>query len=448
MWFGVRREEFGERSSERVVRVSKNKVHSTWCASTQHSLLCTPYIAHSTTNSITFLFLLKILIMVMLQRLTLGLLLLLAIGCQKEEVAPSQLPPPEVDVIEVMKMDVPLYAEYVGQVYGFKDIPIRARVEGFLESIHFDEGFPVKKGQLLYTIDSQPFEANVASYKSNVAEAETELVRAESELNRYESLIEQKAVSQSDYDATKAQYGAAVAAVEAAEANLEMAQIQLGYCKIYSPLNGIIGKTQAKIGEFVGKDPNPVILNTVSEIDKIRVEFFLPEAQYLTIAREVNLDLRDRSRRNVEEQVPNLELILADGTTHEFKGKADFIDREVDPSTGSLLVQSSFPNPDGIVRPGQYAKVRILLQTLKDATVVPQRCISELQGQFSVKVVKSDNTIENRTVKPSERMGDLWLITEGIEHGEKVVISGLQRIKSGMEVNPKVTTFESQNSEG
>ena len=183
-------------------------------------------------------------------------------GCKEEEAAVPP-PPPQISVIDVMTKDVPVYQEYVGQVYGELDIPVRARVEGFLETIDFLEGNKVSKGDLLYTIDSQPFEANVASYKSRVAEANTELVRAEAELNRYEPLVEKNAVSKSDYDAAKAQYGAAIASLDAANANLELAEIELGYCNIYSPITGIIGKTEAKVGEFVGRSPNPVILNTI-----------------------------------------------------------------------------------------------------------------------------------------------------------------------------------------
>ena len=192
--------------------------------------------------------------------MTIGILLI-GFAC-KQHQTPQQLPPPDIQVIQVIQKDVPLQRDFVGQIYGLKDVPIRARVEGYLEGIHFDEGLAVKKGQLLYTIDSQPFEAEVASMQNKVAEAHTYLVNAESELERYKPLAAINAVSKSDLDRVQASRDAAEASWQAAKANLRMAQINLGYCTIESPIDGIIGKTEARTGEFVGREPNPVILNT------------------------------------------------------------------------------------------------------------------------------------------------------------------------------------------
>ena len=366
-----------------------------------------------------------------------------------EKEAPAPPPPPEIEVVEVQKQDIPIFREYIGQIYGEVDIPIRARVEGFLEEMHFDEGFPVRKGQLLYVIDSQPFEASVASQRSRLAEAKTELVRAESELARYEPLVQQKAVSQSDYDATKAQYEAAQASVEAAEANLELELINLSYTKINSPIAGFIGKTKAKIGEFVGRSPNPVILNTVSKASNIRVEFFLTEAEYLRFVREYVLQESSgqyKTTANSEEEVP-LELILADGSLHKHKGKVDFVDREVVSKTGSLLVQATFPNPNNLLKPGQFAKIRAKVTTREGALLIPQRSVSEMQGQFSIFVVKDNNEVEFRRIVPGEKVKDMWVIEDGLDSSDKVVLSGVQKIKSGMEVNPVLTEFDSHSSE-
>ncbi|MCD4665238.1 MAG: efflux RND transporter periplasmic adaptor subunit, partial [Bacteroidales bacterium] len=200
-------------------------------------------------------------------------------SCKEEKNI--KVPIPEIQVVQVIQKDVPIYNEFVGQVYGEKDIPIRARVEGFLEGIHFKEGLKVTKGQLLYSIDPLPFEAKVNSQKSRLAEAETMQVKAKSDLDRYIPLAKKNAVSQSDLDAKQAQYDADVSSVDAARSNLRSAEIELGYCKIYSPINGIIGKTLARVGDFVGREPNPVILNTVSKTDNVRVTFFLTEADYL-----------------------------------------------------------------------------------------------------------------------------------------------------------------------
>ncbi len=359
------------------------------------------------------------------------------------------MPLPEIQVINVIKKDVPLTREFLGQVYGFQDIPIRARVEGYLLGVHFEEGYPVKKGQLLYTIDSQPFETQVASMDSKVAEARTYLVNAENELARYKPLAEINAVSKSDLDAAQASRDAAVSSLDAAQANLRMSQIQLGYTRISSPINGLIGKTEARTGEFVGREPNPVILNVVSDISKMRVEFFLTEAEYLIIAREFNQNVADNGtmdRENPKNQ-KNLTLILGDGTVYEEKGSVEFLGRAIDVNTGSILVQATFDNQRGLLRPGMYAKVRVEFEVVEGAILVPQKCVTELQGRFTVFVLEEGNIVKSRQVKVSDRIGNLWLIKEGLAENEQVVIDGLQKVATGMEIKPVVTKFESQTSE-
>lgn len=361
----------------------------------------------------------------------------------------SEMPPPEIQVINVIKKDVPLTRDFVGQVYGFQDIPIRARVEGYLLGVHFEEGYPVKKGQLLYTIDSQPFETQEASMASKVAEAQTYLVNAENELARYKPLAEINAVSKSDLDAAQASRDAAFSSLDAAKANLRMAQIQLGYTRISSPINGLIGKTEARTGEFVGREPNPVILNVVSDISKMRVEFFLTEAEYLEVARNFKQNVSDDGTVNREnpKNKENLTLILADGTTYEEKGSVQFLGRAIDSETGSILVQATFNNTKGLLRPGMYAKIQVEFEIAEDAILVPQKCVSELQGRYSVFVVDEDNIVKSKEVEVSDRIGDLWLIKEGLAENEQVLIDGLQKVTSGMVVKPVVTEFESQISE-
>lgn len=377
----------------------------------------------------------------------LTLLFLVILSSCGEDKKKKQAAPPEIQVVEVMQKDVPIYNEFVGQAYGLYDIPIRARVEGFLEGIHFKEGEPVKKGQLLYTIDSQPFQAEVVSQKSKVAEAETIVVNAEKELNRYKPLAKKNAVSQSDLDAVQATYDAALASLEAAKANMRMSQINLSYTKMKSPIKGIIGKTEAKIGEFVGREPNPVILNTVSRIDTIRVQFFLTEGQYLDLAREYGKEIKEKREDPEKQAKVKMSLILADGKDYAYQGLVDFIDRNIDSSTGSLLVQASFPNPERLLRPGMFTKVRIPIEMVKNGLLVPQRCVSELQGQYSVYIVNSDNIIEAKQVNIRDDIGDYYIVTEGISAGDKVVLEGLQKVGSGMEVIPKITEFQSQSTE-
>ena len=377
--------------------------------------------------------------------LLLFFLIITASGCKNKKQ--KEAPLPDVKVIEVIQRNTPLYEEFVGQIYGLKDIPIRARVEGFLEGIFFAEGMPVKKGQLLYSIDPEPFLAEVAARKSELAEAKTILVNAENELKRYKPLAEINAVSESDLDAAQATRDAAEAGVEAAKANLDLANIRLSYTKIKSPIRGLIGKTEAKEGEFVGKEPNVVILNTVSRIDTVRVQFFLTERDYLLLIKEVRE--RMRSGEKLAGKIKNrytLELILSDGSVYDHKGAVDFINRNVDPTTGSMLVEAHFPNPDGILRPGLYAKVKVNVATIHDALLVPQRCVIELQGKYSVFVVNKDGTTLAKQVTVGERVKDLWLIKEGLSPGDKVVIDGIQKIASGTKVDAELIEFESNDN--
>lgn len=340
---------------------------------------------------------------------------------------------PEIPVYEIKAEEIDIYQEFVGQIYGYKDIAIRARVEGFLEGIYFKEGSRLVKGAKLYTVESQPFEADVAAKMSRVAEARTMLAKAQSDLNRIRPLAEQNAVSQSDLDGAVAQYEASVASVEAAEANLRAARIQLSYTQIYSPISGIIGRTKAKVGDFVGRDPNPVILNVVSRIDTALVQFFITEAQYLVVARY--LQTVEDSIKN-ERDKAQFKLILVDGSIYEHQGKLDFIDREVDPTTGAMLVQASFPNPDEILRPGQFAKIKARMAVLENGIMIPQRCIKELQGRFSVFIINEENKVEMRAVKVGPKISNFWVIKEGLMTGEKVVYEGIQKVKEGGMVNP------------
>lgn len=366
-------------------------------------------------------------------------IIFLFIGCADDNQ--RQIVTGEIPVFKTNTGRVPVYQEFIGEVYGVKDISIRARVAGYLEEIYFNEGTRVEKGKLLYRIESQLYEQDVAAELSALAEAQTKFANAESELNRYRPLAEVNAVSKSDLDAAQANYDAALAGVEAAEAKLKAAQINLGYTKIYSPISGIIGKTKAKVGDFVGQQPNPVILNTVSQIDEVLVEFFLTETDYLTLGREYISDSKTKkiSSEELKKQEPNLQLILADGSVHPEKGILNFIDRGIDPSTGAVLIQASFPNPTGLIRPGQFAKVKALIDYEEKGILIPQRCVTELQGIFSVMIVNSENKIENRRVEVGDKYSDFWLIKSGLQKDELVVYEGLQKIKEGMTVKPKIT---------
>jgi membrane fusion protein (multidrug efflux system) len=356
-------------------------------------------------------------------------------------------PPLSISVVKAIQQDVPIYQDFIGQVYGQFDIPIRTRVVGFLDSIHFEEGRSVKKGQLLYTVDPQPLQTTVAGEMSSLAEAKTQLAKAESDLNRIKPLAKINAVSKSDLDAAQAEYDAAVAYVQAVKSSVRLANINLGYCWIKSPITGLIGKTAAKEGEYVGQDPNPVILNVVSTIDTVHVEFYLVESDYLGLARDFVESQRQKQDANYiekENKYGKLQLILSDGTTFKYDGGINFIDREVNPETGSLLIQSSFPNPNYLLRPGMFAKVRAKMDVVKNAIIVPQRCIMELQGTHSVYIVSDSNKVETRQVTTGYKFEDYWIVSKGLKANEKVVIDALQKVKPGMTVMPKDTIFVSK----
>lgn len=358
-------------------------------------------------------------------------------GEQKD--TPPPLPPPDVSVFETKAQEVPLFQDFVGQTAGLKDIAIRARLEGFLEGIHFQEGSEVKKGALLYTLESQPFEEKVATRMSQVAEVKTNLAKTKGDLDRIRPLAAINAVSQSDLDAAVAAYEANLSSLDAANATLRSAQIELSYTKIYSPIDGIIGRTKAKVGDFVGKDPNPVILNTVSQVDTILVNFFITETQYLTLAKHI-AEQKGKQQDPLED---SLELILINGEVYNHKGRPDFIDREVDSTTGAMLVQASFPNPQKLLRPGQFAIVKTKVMDVNNAILIPQRCVVELQGLFNVFVVDESNKVETREIKVGPKVGSMWLISEGLQPGEKVVFEGLQKVKDGITVNPTIADVKS-----
>jgi len=261
------------------------------------------------------------------------------------------------------------------------------------------------------------------------------LVKANNDLARVRPLAEQNALSQRDLDSAIALQEASQAAVEAAEAILRAARIQLGYTRVSAPISGLIGKTKAKVGDFVGRSPNPIILNMVSRIDTVLVEFFITETQYLFLSRRARL-LADPYLD--EDRPARLELVLADGSLYGHKGRVDFVDREVDPTTGSLLIQASFPNPEEILRPGQFARIVAEAAVIEGGVMIPQRCIMELQGLFRVYVVDEDNTTVLREVTVGPTIRDFRVILEGLEAGEKIIYEGLQKVRPGMAVNPVI----------
>jgi membrane fusion protein, multidrug efflux system len=372
-----------------------------------------------------------------ISRLVLVCLFVVAgVGCSKKEAPPP--PPPEVLVAEVVQKDVPIYIELVGSTLGSEDVEIRSRVEGYLVSINFTEGSLVRKGQLLYKIDPQPFLVAIDQAKANLATAQAGLEKTNNDVARYKPLFEKQAVSKQELDNALSAQEAALAQVDARKAAVAQAQLDLGYTNITSPVDGVIGTTQKKVGSLVGR--GETVLNTVSQLNPILFRCAIAEAEYLRLAR------RGADRDKSLEKKFGVELILADGTVFPHKGRLDAIERAVDPTTGTLTGQFRFPNPEDILRPGQYGKARLVTDVKEGAVLVPQLAVQEIQGLYSVMVVKPDATVEQRMVKAGERVGNLWIIDSGVKPGEKVIVEGLQKVKPGVKVAAKLVKTEQEGS--
>jgi membrane fusion protein (multidrug efflux system) len=348
----------------------------------------------------------------------------------KEPVAVAPPPPPEVYVAPVVQKDVPVYLDLVGQTQGFQDVDIRARVEGFLQTVNFREGSFVKRGDLLYTIDRQPLEAALAQASAELAASRARLAKADNDVARYRPLVAKQAVSQRELDDAVASQDAMRSEVEAGKAAVDKATLDLGYTRITSPMNGLVGTTLVKPGSLVGRGES-TLLTTISSIDPIVFRVAITEADYLRIIK------RDPTKAGQEGKMSGIQLTLADGTTYSHPGTLGPVDRAVNSTTGTLGIQLNFPNPDNVLRPGQYGRAKLLLDTKSGALLIPQRAVQETQNLHSVAVVGADNKIAFRNVTVGPRVDTLWIIEEGLKPGEQVVAEGLQSLRDGMEVRTK-----------
>ena len=363
-----------------------------------------------------------------------GLVASLLAACAKHE-APAP-PPTDVKVATVLQQDVPIYVEAIGQTRGSTEIEVRARVEGFLQTVNFEEGTPVRKGQLLYTIDPRQFQAAVAQAKGTLAESQAALARATQDVVLYEPLVAKNAIPRQQYDTAVVAKAAAEAGVAAATAAAQQAQLDLDYTRVLAPENGLVGKTEVYPGTLVGSGQS-TLLTHISQVDTIHVRFTVPERDYLYYARK----REEHDAAGTPVQLP-FELVLADGSVLPNKGRLVFVDRNVDPSTGTIMMEAAFPNPGAIVRPGQYGRVRAAVDLKKNAILVPQRAVSELQGIYNVAVVGGDDTVEIRMVTPAQRIGNLWVIDAGLKAGDRIVVEGVQKVRAGMKVKPETVPIE------
>jgi RND family efflux transporter MFP subunit len=409
----------------------------------------------------------------------LAVIVLVAVAHSGAKPAAQAPPAPVVEVAQVEQKDVPVYGEWIGTLAGLVNADVKAQVTGYLLRRDYQEGSYVQKGQLLFEIDPRPFKAALDQAKSQLAQAEAQLtqgkaglataeanqLKSQLDVDRYTPLAQANAVSQQDLDnavqtnlANKAQVQAAQAAIASAKAQIqagqaavETASINLGFTRITSPINGIAGVAQAQVGDLVSTSSGP--LTTVSTLDPIRDYFTVSEQEYLelhasamskmirpatdfTVSEQEVLKLHKRSS-NPDVRRWKLQLILADGTTYPYEGDFYFTDRSVDQNTGAIQLAALFPNPGNVLRPGQYGKVRAVVHVQKDALLVPQAAVNEMQGSYEVDVVGQDGRVAIRPVQVGERVGTMWVIQDGLKPGERVVAEGQQVLRPGMPVQPK-----------
>jgi RND family efflux transporter MFP subunit len=355
-----------------------------------------------------------------------------------------QTPPLVVKVVDVVQKDVPVYGEWIGTLDGMVNAEIRAQVSGYLLSQHYTEGSLVRKGQLLFALDPRPFQAVLDQAKGQLAQANAQELQAEAnqgktqlDVNRYTPLAKARAITEQDLDnavqanlAAKAQVAAANAAIVAAKAAVETAELNLGFTNIRSPIDGIAGLALTQVGSLV--NAGSTSLTTVSTVDPIKAYFTATEQEYLRYVRMNPIE----SEREAHTRELELELVLADGTIYPHTGRFYVADREVNPQTGAIRLAGLFPNPGNILRPGQYGRVRAVTEIRRNALLVPQRAVTELQGRYQVAVVDADNTVGIRAVTVGERIGPLWIVEGGLKAGERVVVEGIQQIKPNLVVNP------------
>ncbi|MBS3954181.1 MAG: efflux RND transporter periplasmic adaptor subunit [Methylomicrobium sp.] len=357
------------------------------------------------------------------------ILVFMTIACEKEKQIQAP-PPPVVEVTEVQQRDVPVYQEWVGSLDGMVNAQILAQISGYLIKQHYQEGQLVKKGQLLYEIDPRVFQAALDGARSNLARQEAQLKTARLDMDRVKRLLPEKAVSVRDRDNAVGREASVLAEVMSARAAVDSAQLQLGFTKITSPIDGIAGLSKTQLGNLVGPGSSNAVLTTVSQVDPIKAFIPLSEQQYLEFVRE---------RQNGGESKQNrpLELILADGSTYEHPGKFFFADRQVDVRTGTIQAAILFPNPGSFLRPGQYARVRAIVKNREGALLIPQRAIIDMQGRKLVAVVNADNTVAIRPVVTAENVDTLIVVEQGLQTGERVIVEGIQKARTGAKVDPK-----------
>jgi membrane fusion protein (multidrug efflux system) len=354
------------------------------------------------------------------------LLSMSAAACSKSEAAKPEPPPPGVVVTEVVQKDEPVVREWIGTTQGDVNAEIRPKIDGYLLRRVYTEGSYVRSGQLLFEVDARQLQAQLQQAQANVAQAESNLAKADRDVSRFEPLAAQHAVSQQELDNARSAQSAARASVGALRAAVDNARLNLAWTRVTSPIAGIAGIAQAQVGNLVSPS---TVLTTVSKVDPIRVVFPMSEQEYLHYQ-------QDPAMRSAE-----LELVLSDDSVFPRKGRIALSGRDIDVKTGTITVIGLFPNPGNLLRPGQFAKVRATTNVHRGALLVPQRAVNEMQGVYQVAVIGADNKAEVRPVETGDRVGTMWVIEKGLALGERVVVEGFSRVKTGQLVTPTQGTL-------
>lgn len=360
-------------------------------------------------------------------------------GCGNKNVSAAAAPPPNVQIVEVIQQDVPVYHEYLATLDGYVNAQIQPQVSGYLIRQNYVEGAVVSRNQVLFKIDPRPFQAIVDQARAQVAQAEAQLGKTQLDVQRDTPLAKEKAIAQSQLDNDIQANLAAKATVQADKAALEQAELNLEFTNVRSLVDGVAGIAAGQVGNLVGPQ---IVLTTVSQVEPVKAYFTVSEQEYLAfVKRNPTVASREARERQLE-----LELILSDGSTYPRKGKFFAADRQVDIQTGSIRLAGLFSNPGNVLRPGQFGRVRFVSYIRPGALLVPQKAVVELQGSYQIAAVGNDNKVTLRTVKVGERSGPMWIVDDGLKPGEHVVVEGVQKVRDSMTVNPTLVAAPVQGS--
>lgn len=366
------------------------------------------------------------------------LLALTLVHCKGETASAPPPPMPQVEVAEVIQKDVPIYSEWVATTDGSVNAVIRAQVTGYLLKRPYTEGSFVKKGVLLFELDPSKFRASLDQAQGELAKAKAQLLKTKQDVERDTPLAKQGAVSQKELDDSIQANAAAKGMTDAAKAAVEEAKLNLGWTRITAPIDGVVGIAKAQIGDLIESNSE---LTSMSTVNPIRVYFPISEQEYLGAAEKIQERYKERERGQEYGGV-DLELILGGEKVYPHKGQFYLVDRQVDVKTGTIRVAALFPNPNNLLRPGQFARVRAVTKTKENALLVPQRAVMEMQGSYQVAVVTPEDKVDIRPVKVGERVGTLWIIDQGLNQGDRVIVEGLQKVKAAMTVKPETVKPE------